>query len=404
MGSRMPRTRITRLALIHDAWTDVIAHPSRAALSALGTVLGVAVLLAAVGTAESASAHIVGLVDELSARQVQVLNTPGASTGTDRSPSKLFHFDAPERALRIDGAEHAATLSRLNSVAISSGTLEATPAPADAQVFSSSGEFASVSGAALDGADLKGRGDLPVALIGRALARSLRLPDLERAPTVTLDGLIVRVIGVIEDVEVRPDLLNAVVIPDELARVHFGLTAPETVLVNVRLNSAPVVAPQLPLALQPSGQGSFEIVRPPAPEVLRAGITEQTRGLLLALGLLCLALGAVGIANTTLVSVLERRPEIGLRRSLGGRRSDIVLHFLTESAIVGAVGAVVGAALGALAIVIVAQTQGWQPRIQPAWLLASPLIGITVGILAGLYPAIRSGTIEPIEALRAGTG
>jgi len=402
MRARRRRTRITRAALLHDAWTEVIAHPSRAVLSSLGTVLGVAVLLASVGTAESASAHIVGLVDDLAARQVQVYNA--SESAFDRDPARRFGFDAVERVERIDGVERAATYSRLANVAIRSGTPEPRPAPQDAAVVSTSGDLTSAVGATVDGADLTGRGERPVAVVGRALARSLALADLERAPTVLLDGLAVRVIGVMEDVETRPDLLNAVVIPDELARTNFGLTAPSTVLVTVRLNAAKVVADQLPLALQPSGLAKFEVVRPPAPEVLRAGVAQQTRGLLLALGLLCLALGAVGIANTTLVSVLERRPEIGLRRSLGGRRSDVVLHFLTESAIVGAVGAVVGAALGVLATVVVARAQGWDPRIQPAWLLASPLLGIAVGVLAGLYPAIRSGTIEPIEALRAGAG
>lgn len=243
-----------------------------------------------------------------------------------------------------------------------------------------------------------------MALVGRALARSLELADLDRAPTVLIDGASIRVVGVIEDVESRPDLLNAVVVPDAVARERLGLHAPESVLVMVRINAAEVVAGHLPVALQPSGLGSFEVVRPPAPKVLRAGIAAETRGLLTALGLLCLALGAVGIANTTLVSVLERRPEIGLRRSLGGRRRDIVLHFLTETAIVGAVGAVVGAALGVLATVVVACAQGWDPRIEPAWLLLSPLLGVAVGIVAGLYPALRSGMVEPIEALRSGAG
>lgn len=105
MRTRPRRTRITRAALLHDAWTEVIAHPSRAALSSLGTVLGVAVLLASVGTAESASAHIVGLVDDLSARQVQVYNTTGASTDPNLDPARRFDFDAVERALRIDGTE-----------------------------------------------------------------------------------------------------------------------------------------------------------------------------------------------------------------------------------------------------------------------------------------------------------
>ena len=105
----------------------------------------------------------------------------------------------------------------------------------------------------------------------------------------------------------------------------------------------------------------------------------------------------------TLVSVIERIGEIGLRRALGAGRRHIALQFLTESTILGVVGGIVGAALGILLIVAVSAVQQWTPVLEPWVPLAAPLLGALVGLLAGLYPALRAASMEPVDALRAGT-
>ncbi|GAB3667948.1 hypothetical protein GCM10027589_34160 [Actinocorallia lasiicapitis] len=122
--------------------------------------------------------------------------------------------------------------------------------------------------------------------------------------------------------------------------------------------------------------------------------------LFLALAGICLVIGAVGIANTTLVAVLERTGEIGLRRSLGARRRHIAAQFLTESAALGFLGGLIGTSLGIAAVVTTAIVQDWTPVLEPLTVLPAPLIGAATGVLAGLYPAWRAGHIEPVEALR----
>jgi putative ABC transport system permease protein len=122
--------------------------------------------------------------------------------------------------------------------------------------------------------------------------------------------------------------------------------------------------------------------------------------LFLLLAAISLVIGAVGIANTTLVAILERTGEIGLRRSLGARPRHIAAQFLTESATLGTLGGLLGTSIGVSTVVLVAVIENWTAVLNPLYVMPAPLMGSVVGLLAGLYPALRAARIEPLEALR----
>src|SRR5262249_8092456 len=147
------------------------------------------------------------------------------------------------------------------------------------------------------------------------------------------------------------------------------------------------VAREAPTALRPDHPEYLEAVPPPDPRSLRSGVNHDLGQLFLLLACVCLVIGAVGIANTTLVAVMERTGEIGLRRALGARARHVLTQFLTESAALGTLGGLIGTSLGVLVVVGVSTVRDWTAIVQPYTVIAAPLIGLASGLLAGLYPA-----------------
>jgi putative ABC transport system permease protein len=142
-----------------------------------------------------------------------------------------------------------------------------------------------------------------------------------------------------------------------------------------------------------------QVSRPSDALAAKQATDAALNGLLLGLGAVALLVGGVGVANTMVISVLERRAEIGLRRSLGATRGQIRLQFLAESLLLSALGGLGGVLLGVLVTGVYAATQGW-PTVVPAWAMAGGVVAtLLIGAVAGLYPAVRASRLSPTEAL-----
>lgn len=398
------------LDLVGESAAGLLARPGRTVLTVLGTVLGVAALVATLGIAKTAGNQIVTRFDALAATSVTVENRNSGFGFSGGSQPSAIPWDAETRLTRLNGVAATGTLSSIDTDGALTSSVPIND-PLGQTEFAidlyaaSPGLFDAVgveliTGRAFDEGH-SGRADR-VVLLGRGVATRLNINRVDQQPAIFIGDKTFIVIGIIGDTATEAKLLDGIVVSNGTARQTFGLEGIEEVHIKTDLGAAQLIGSQAAIALSPNDPESLRVGVPPEPRATRSEVEGDVNTLFLVLGGVSLLVGAIGIANVTLVSVLERVGEIGLRRAVGAARRHIAAQFLVESATMGFIGGVVGASVGVLVIVAVAASRQWTPVLDPWVPLAAPAVGAVVGLLAGLYPAWRATSLEPVEALRGG--
>ena len=403
----MASSRMSVRDVVNEATAGLLARPGRTVLTVLGTVIGLASLVATSGLSRTAGNQIVGRFNELAATEIVVTPKPSAISATvDALP-----WDAPARLGRLAGVAATGTLSTLD-VGTSLVTSSPISDPQNPTSFkltisaASPGLFRAVRAVVRTGRVIdafQSERAERVAVLGPNAASRLGIDSIDRLPAIRIGDDVYLVIGILDSVARQPDLLGAVIIPEGTARARYRLRYPGIVVVETEIGATSLIATQIPVALRPDNPRGLKVVSPPEPTRVRDKVRNDLDLLFLILGGVSLLVGAIGIANVTLVSVIERTGEIGLRRALGATRRHIAQQFLLESATVGFVGGIIGASVGTLVIVAVSAFQEWTPVLDVSTPLVAPLLGALIGLVSGAYPAMRAARLQPVDALRSGT-
>jgi putative ABC transport system permease protein len=386
-----------------ETMAGLLQRPGRSALTLVGTILGIGAFVAIVGLSQTASGQIGKDFNELDATQVTVTDH-GAQTSP--VPTLDFPANADQRVDKINGVIAAGVWW---NVALPKSGVSTVPGPGTSgfPVVAATPSLFRASGAKVAAGVLFNQFHQEhaqnVAVLSETAAKQLGIASLENQPAIFIDQRPFTVIGILGSDKRVPSLNFSVMIPSSTALRLWGLPTsqnPATMLIHTRLGAGHVVAEQVPVALQPSDPKLLKAAAPVNPAALQHTVTSSLNTVFLALAGIAVVVGAVGIANTTLVAVLERAGEIGLRRALGARPRHIAVQFLSESTALGLFGGLCGACIGVAATLGVTVDKHWTALMDPRVVVAAPVAGGLIGLLAGLYPALRASTIEPADALR----
>jgi putative ABC transport system permease protein len=370
------------------------SRPLRAVLSALGIAIGIAAMTAVVGISSSSGADLDRALAALGTNMLTV--SPGETmfgkeaTLPDASVAMIRRI-GPVRAATAAGAVADTPVYRTDRIpAGETGGLSVLAAEL-ALLKTVGGDLA--SGTWLNAATTR----YPAVVLGSAAARRLGT-----VPAVYLGGRWWTVVGVLDPVPLAPELDQSVLIGWPAAEKYLGFDGhPTTVYTRSVESQVEAVRAVLAPTANPSAPNEVKVSKPSDALAAKRATSATFTALLLGLGAVALLVGGIGVANTMVISVLERRAEIGLRRSLGATRGQIRTQFVAESLLLSLLGGLAGVLLGYLVTGAYAVTQHW-PTVVPVWALAGG-VGATVliGAVAGLYPAVRAARLAPTEALAA---
>ncbi|WP_251060811.1 ABC transporter permease [Streptomyces sp. ISL-100] len=369
----------------------------RAALSALGISIGVAAMVAVLGLSASSQAGLLAEIDKLGTNLLTV--TPGQMLGG--GDAKLPQ-DAPAVIARVGPVETVQSTGKTkanafrspyiksintNAITVSAASLDL---PAAVRTTVARGNYLNAATA-----------EQPVAVLGSAAAKRLGIAKVHPDARIWVGGQWFYIAGVLNSATLAPELDSSVLVGYPAARKYLNFDGhPSMVYVRSDTDQVNEVRDVLAATANPANASEVDVSQPSAALVARAATQSALNGLFLGLGAVALLVGGIGVANTMVISVLERRSEIGLRRALGATKGNIRLQFLSEAVLLAAMGGAVGVALGVVATAFYAQIKGWATVVPPLAWGGGLGAAIAIGAIAGLLPALRAARMQPTEALR----
>jgi putative ABC transport system permease protein len=369
----------------------------RGALSALGIAIGVAAIVAVLGLSASSQAGLLAEINQLGTNLLTVTNGQSFFGQTAELPDA-----APAMIGRIGPVTDVQYTGATSADAYRSPLIPTVDTNALSVDATSLGLLRAVGTSVAEGRFLNAAtAKEPVAVLGAAAAQLLGIDRVYAGERIWVGGQWFYVAGILKPAPLTPEIDNSVLVGFPAAEKYLGLDGhPSVIYVRSQTDETAAVQNVLAATANPQSPNEVDVSQPSAALVAQADAQSALNGLFLGLGAVALLVGAVGVANIMVISVLERRSEIGLRRALGATKGNVRTQFLAEAILLALLGGAIGVGLGALATAIYASTKGWAIVI-PVLAWAGGLgAAVLIGAVAGLLPALRAARMSPTEALR----
>jgi putative ABC transport system permease protein len=368
----------------------------RAGLSALGIAIGVAAIVAVLGLSSSASA---GLLNEISALGTNLLVVQNGQTLTG-STAELPKA-TPAMIARIGPVTQVEQTGSVTGNVYRSPLIPTIDSNAISIDAASLGLLRTVGTTVAQGRYLNAAtAQEPVAVLGAAAAQRLGIDRVFSGERIWLDNKWFYVAGILKPAVLAPAVDSSVLVGFPAAEHYLGFDGhPSPIYVRTQTSQVNAVDNLLGATANPQNPNQVAVSQPSAALVAQADAQGAFDGLFLGLGAVALLVGAVGVANIMIISVLERRSEIGLRRALGATRGHIRVQFFSEAVLLALIGGAIGVGTGALSTAIYASTKH-ELVVIPALAWGGGMgAAILIGAVAGLWPALRAARMSPTEAL-----
>ncbi|WP_046471604.1 ABC transporter permease [Allosalinactinospora lopnorensis] len=392
--------RLSAADLLRTGASGLRARPLRVVLSALGIAIGIAAMVAVVGISTSSRAELDARIARLGTNLVTAAPDDSLFGGKAKLPQ-----GAAARAEHIDGVRRASEVAQVTGVSVyRSDRIPEEESGGITTYAADLGLLETLRVRMAEGEWLNAAtSEYPAVVLGAKAAEQLGVDRVGPDTRVLVGDEYHSAVGVLAPAELAPELDRAVLVGWDAASDRLAMDGhPTTVYVRADPERMSGVRDLLGRTLNPQRPHEVKVSRPSDALQAQEAVDQTFIGLLLGLGGVALLVGGVGVANTMVISVLERRSEIGLRRALGATRGQIRGQFLVEAMALSALGGVSGTVLGALVTAGYALSQGWLVAIPPWALVGGAGDPVPIGALAGLLPAVRAARTSPTRALRAG--
>jgi putative ABC transport system permease protein len=392
VSKRLRPTDLLRLATV-----GLRTRKLRAGLSALGIAIGIASIVAVLGLSSSSQAGLLTEINQLGTNLLTVTNGQNLFGQTAELPAA-----APGMIARIGPVTNVQDtglvpgISAYRSPFIPSVETNALSVDAASLGLLEAAGTTVAYGTYLNAATAS----QPVAVLGAAAAQRLGIDRIYPGERIWAGTTWLYLAGILKPAVLAPAIDSSVLVGFPAAKAFLGFDGnPSTIYVRAQNSQVNAVDSVLAASANPEAPNQVNVSQPSSALVAQADAKAALNGLFLGLGAVALLVGAVGVANIMVISVLERRSEIGLRRSLGATKGHIRVQFLFEAVLLALLGGIVGVAAGALSTAIYASSKHWA-IVVPALAWAGGLgAALVIGAVAGLLPALRAARLSPTQAL-----